>query len=118
MLDVALAYSRVGNAERFDDALARVGRVNDDLSAQGIDNPTFHMSEAVRYALAGDRGTSLDWLDRAITRGFIASTARIAEEWPALAVLEGDERFEAIQVRMIQHLNAERAALGLDPVEA
>jgi len=118
MLEVALAYTRAGNAERFDDAMARVSRVNDELLAQGIDNVTFHMSEAMRYALSGDRGASLDWLDRAITRGYITSTPRIAQEMPALAILEGDERFEAIQARMMEHLNAERAALGLDPVEA
>ncbi len=117
MLDVALAYSRVGNAERFDDAMARAGRVNDELLAQGVDNPNLHMTEATRYALAGDRGSSLDWLDRAITRGFITSTPRVADDWPALAVLEGDRRFDAIQARMMDHLNAERATLGLEPVE-
>jgi len=118
MLDVALAYSRVGNAERFDAALARATRFNAELLAQGVNNPDLHMSEATRYALAGDRGSSLEWLERAITRGYITSTPRIAEDWPALAVLEGDDRFDAIQARMIEHLNAERAELGLDPVEA
>ncbi len=117
MLDVALAYSRVGNAERFDDAMARAARVNTGLLEQGIDNSDFHMSEATRYALAGDRGASLDWLDRAVTRGFITSTPRIADDWPALAVLEGDERFDTIEARMMEHLNAERAELGLEPVK-
>jgi tetratricopeptide (TPR) repeat protein len=118
MADVALAYSRVGNAERFDDAMARLQRVNQDLESQGVDNILFHICEAMRHALSGDRNSSLAWLDRAVMQGFTSGTPRIAEEWPALAVLEGDERYEAIQSRMLEHLNAERAALGLDPVEA
>jgi len=118
MLDIALAYSRVGNAERFDDALARVHRVHEGLRSQGVNNPTFFMSEAARFALAGDFDTSVGFVDRAVSRGFITSATRITLEWPALAVLEGDQRFEAAQARMIQHLNAEREALGLEPVEA
>ena len=118
MLEVALAYSRTGNEERFEDAMARMRRVGDDLQAQGVDNPTFFMSEAAYHSLAGNVDAGLEWLDRAVTRGFVAATPRIAREWPALAALEGDPGFELIQQRMIEHLNAERAELGLDPVEA
>jgi TolB-like protein/Tfp pilus assembly protein PilF len=117
MLDVALAYSRIGNQQRFEDALARVERVSRDLQEQGIQAPIFYMSEASHQALAGNLDASLEWLDRAVTRGFI-STLRIAQEWPYLEPLEGDPRYEEIQARMIKHLNAERAELGLDPVEA
>jgi len=117
MLDVALAYSRTGNQQRFEDALARVERVSVDLQAPGIDAPLFFMGEASHQALAGNFDVSLEWLDRAISRGFI-STTRIAREWPYLEPLEGDPRYEAIQARMIEHLNTERAELGLDPVEA
>jgi len=117
MLDMALAYSRVGNQQRFEDALARVERVSRDLQEQGIQAAIFFMSEASHQALAGNLDASLEWLDRAVTRGFI-STLRIAQEWPYLEPLEGDPRYEEIQSRMIEHLNAERAELGLDPVEA
>jgi hypothetical protein len=48
----------------------------------------------------------------------VASTPRIAREWLALSALEGDPRFELIQQRMLEHLNTERSALGLEPVEA
>jgi len=98
--------------------MARMRRVGDDLQAQGVDNPTFFMSEAAYHSLAGNVDAGLEWLDRAVTRGFVAATPRIAREWPALAALEGDPGFELIQQRMIEHLNAERAELGLDPVEA
>ena len=118
MMEVAFAYSRVGNEERFEDAMARIRRVGDDLQAQGVDNPTFFLTEASYYTLAGNVEAGLEWLDRAVTRGFVASTPRIAKEWLALAALEGDPRFELIQQRMLEHLNAERSALGLEPVEA
>ena len=117
MLDVALAYARVGNQQRFEDALARVGRVSEDLQEQGIQNSIFFMSEASHQALAGNLDASLEWLDRAISGGYI-STMRIVQEWPYLEPLEGDPRYEAIQSRMLEHLNAERAELGLGPVEA
>jgi TolB-like protein len=115
MLDVALAYSRVGNQQRFDEALSQVRIVHDDLKAQGVNNMVFFMNEASYQALAGNLQESLDHLDQAITRGLVTTT-RIARGWPGLKPLEGDPRFEAIQTRMIEHLNAERAALGLEPV--
>jgi len=116
MLDVALAYSRTGNEERFNDAQKRIARVHADLSAQAVNNPMFFMSEASYHAMAGDPEAGLEFLDRAISRGFISVTPRITREWPYLSSLEGDPRFEAIQKRMIEHLNAERAELGLKPV--
>jgi TolB-like protein/Tfp pilus assembly protein PilF len=116
MLDVALAYSRTGNEERFNDAQQRIARVHADLTRQGVDNPMFFLSEASWHAMAGDPETSLKFLDRAVSRGFISVTPRIAREWPFLVSLEGDPRFQAIQARMIEHLNAERSELGLEPV--
>jgi hypothetical protein len=66
-------------------------------------------------ALAGDLEASLEYLDRAVTRGLIAHP-RMTMQWPALAPLEGDPRYEAIQARMVEHLNGERVKLGLEPV--
>jgi TolB-like protein/Tfp pilus assembly protein PilF len=114
MLDVALAYSRSGNQERFDDAMQRVRRAHEGLIAEGVDNHWFHVTEAGHQALAGNQESSLDFLDRAISGGFVTSS-RIAKDWPMLEPLEGDPRFEAIQARMLDHLNAERAKLGLEP---
>jgi hypothetical protein len=42
--------------------------------------------------------------------------ARLTRLWPAFEPLEGDPRYEAIQTRMIIHLNEEREALGLGPI--
>jgi hypothetical protein len=115
MLDVALAYSRTGNQQRFDQAMQYAKTVHESLKAQGVGNTVFWLSEAAYQALAGDLDTSLEYLDRAVTAGAVTST-RMITDLPMLAPLEGDPRFEAIQARMIEHLNRERAQLGLEPV--
>ena len=117
MIDVSLAYSRTGNQQRFNEAMAHVRTVHDDLIAQGVNNMVFSMHEASYQAMAGDLQSSLEYLDKAISQGFITTT-RITDAWPYLAPLEGDPRYEAIQDRMVEHLEAERAALGLDPATA
>jgi len=117
MLDVALAYSRTGNQQRFDDAMQRVKGVHDGLKAQGVSNTVFWMAEAAYQALAGNLDSCLEYLDRAVKAGAVTST-RMVTDFPMLAPLEGDPRFEAIQTRMIEHLNSERQKLGLEPVKA
>ena len=115
MLNVALAYSRAGNQERFDDAIERIHKVHENLMNQGVSNSLFFLSEATHQALAGDLDASLDRLDQAITLGLI-TTSRMTLANPALEPLEGDPRYEAIQARMLEHLNREREKLGLEPI--
>ena len=117
MLDVALAYSRAGNQQRFDDALEHVRTVHESLEAQGVNKSIFYLNQARHQALAGDLAASLVYLDHAISSGHIATT-KITRQWPALSPLEGDPQFEAIQARMIEHLNNERQKLGLEPVSS
>jgi tetratricopeptide (TPR) repeat protein len=115
MINVALAYSRAGNSTKFNQAMQMVRFVHDEMKAQGQQNYWLFMNESSYHSLAGDLQASLDSLERAIAGGYTATT-RIALQWPALEPLEGDPRFEAIQARMIEHLNAEREKLGLEPV--
>jgi TolB-like protein len=115
MLDVALAYSRAGNQQRFDDALEHVRKVHESLKAEGVNMAVFFMCEAAHQALAGDFEASMEYLDRAISQGLITNT-QITRGWPALSPLEGNPQFEAIQARMIEHLNSEREKYGLKPV--
>jgi hypothetical protein len=115
MIDVALAYSRTGNQQRFDEAMRQVKTVHESLKAQGVSNIVFWLSEAAYQALAGDYDASMEYLDRAVSAGAVTST-RIVTDFPMMAPLEGDPRFEAIQAHMIEHLNSERQKLGLEPV--
>jgi uncharacterized protein YkwD len=66
--------------------------------------------------LAGDEDMALAKLGETIDSGMTASP-RLANSWPVFRPLEGDPRFEAIQQRMIEHLNAERAKVDLKPIE-
>jgi len=114
MLSVALAYSRAGNQQRFNEAMEQARIVHERLITQGASSNFFFMNEACRQTLAGNLDSGLEFLDRATTGGFL-STTRIAQQWPHLASLEGDPRFETIQTRMIEHLNSEREKMGLEP---
>ena len=73
------------------------------------------MNEAAYLALAGDLDSSMDYLDQAVTLGFVTHTP-ISDFWQTLEPLVGDPRYESIQSRMIEHINRERQALGLEPV--
>ncbi|MEJ8569576.1 tetratricopeptide repeat protein [Elongatibacter sediminis] len=114
MLDIALAYSLTGNQARFDDAMARTRNGLDRLYAMGMQNDFLPLLDAVWHTLTGDPNGALELLDTAVDRGFIAA-ARLSDAWAALKALDGDPEFEGIQARMWEHLNEERAELGLEP---
>jgi len=115
MLDVALAYSRTGNVERFDDAMKRLQRVNSRLISEGVTHPVFFMGEAAHQSLAGNLDSSLDFLDRAVAEGG-TSRLPLVLDWPQFEPLQGNPRFEAIQTHMLERINTQRAELGLKPV--
>ncbi len=117
MLDIAYAYGSVGNQERFDDAMSRSRTALDSLSELGFKNQFLTFSNAIYYTMAGDRKTALTLISAAVDNGWLSGT-KLAHGWAALKVLEGEPEFEAIQLRMVNHLNAERLELGLEPVEA
>jgi TolB-like protein len=113
MLDIAFAYGTVGNEERFNDAMKRSRSALDTIKALGFDNPYLTFFNAVYYTMSGDREQALQLLARAIDGGYLSGTS-MRHGWSALEVLEGEPEYEAIQDRMIQHLNRERAKLGLE----
>jgi hypothetical protein len=115
MLDVALAYKRTGNQEKFGDAMARLRTSHDSLAEQGLSNGVFFTNEAMYYAMAQQPETALQFLAAAVDSGVVYS-ARIVDDLPQLSELEGMPEYEAIQSRMIEHLNNEREKLGLEPV--
>jgi TolB-like protein/Tfp pilus assembly protein PilF len=115
MLDIAFAYASSGNEQRFNDAMRRFRQAMDGAIAMGYSNNFMPLVEAVYAALAGDNETAIKQLAAAVDQGLVLGT-RFARAWAALKPLEGDPAFEAIQARMIEHLNAERAELGLEPI--
>ncbi len=117
MADIAFAYQRTGNQERFVEALEVLGEANAKAQSDGLQGKDLKMLVAAYYAMSGDQAQALEWLGKAIDGGLIASK-RISLELPYFRELDGLPEYEAIQQRMIDHLNRERAQLGLEPVEA
>jgi len=115
MLDLAYAYSGTGNEERSRDALERYRNAMDAATDMGFSSSFMPVMEAVYYALTGDSDSAIAQLDKSVNDGFIMG-GKFADGWSAFQMLEGDPAFEKVQARMIEHLNAERSALGLEPI--
>jgi len=116
MAEVALAYARTGNTVRFDDALLLVENAMSNLSGQGIDNWVFMVENAKHLALAGKYDEAITQLEHAVDRGF-QGYAPIAKFIPMFEPLSDDPRFVAAEAQMIEGINVERRALGLEPVD-
>ena len=116
MLQLAFAYREIDNENRFKDAMTRVRAAHDRLFSAGIVSSLFYYNEAIYYAMAGDHDTAIAKLDIAVSKGYVGDL-RLADRDRPLIALEDDPRYRAIQTRMIENLNAQRAALGLEPAE-
>ena len=116
MLEVALAYSRTGNTTRFDDALLLVENAMSHLSGQGINHSLFMVQNAKYLALAGDYDEAITQLEQAIDRGF-RSYPLSATHTPMFEPLRDDSRFVAVQAVMLDNINVEREALGLEAID-
>ena len=115
MAEIALAYSRTGNRERFDDALVLVENAMSKLTDQGVDNWLFMVENAKFLALAGDYDQALTQLQHAVDRGF-QGYKMFATFTPMFEPMKNDPRFVAVEAAMIDSINVEREALGLEPV--
>jgi TolB-like protein len=115
MTEIALAYKRAGDQEKFEQAMALIRSAHDSLREQGLNNALFHTNETAYYALSDDREQTLSFLASVVDSGRTFS-ARIIDDLPFLLDFEGDPEYEAIQARMIEHVNRERAKLALEPV--
>jgi TolB-like protein len=116
MAEIALAYSRTGNRERFDEALMLVENAMSKLSGQGIDNFVFMVENAKYLALAGKHDEALTELERANERGMLGF-APLAADMPMFEPLKNDPRFIAVEAAMVENINIEREALGLEPID-
>ena len=116
MVDVALAYSRTGNTQRFDDALVIVDKAISSQSEQGVDNWGFLVGNARYLALAGEYDEAITQLEHAIDRGMKLYPPLAALE-PTFAPLQDNPRFIALETIMVDNINVEREALGLEAID-
>ena len=114
MMHMAVAYSKTGNEEKFTDAMTRVRQAHDQLISEGVQDNFFYWQEAAYFTLAQNHDKAIEQLGIAIDKG-ANGNLRIAKDDPAFEALEGDPRFEALQLRMINNLNQQRAELNLEP---
>ena len=117
MADVALAYSRVGNQDRFNEAMLLVERHAARLDEQSIDNVFYSVNRAVGHALRGDTDEAIEHLQQAASRGWTTSGVP-ADLVPAFAVLADDPRFQEIEVAVLNSMNRNREIVGLLPLNA
>jgi hypothetical protein len=115
MAQIAFAYRRAGNQERYDEAMAILDTAMQQSQAQGARSQRFLMTLAQLHVMKGEHHTALNLLAEAIDGGMIVST-KISREFPFFQELDGNPEYEAIQARMLEHLNNERQKLGLEPV--
>ena len=64
----------------------------------GADSPTDLYNVGCGYALLGNSATALDWLERAVARGF--RDGRLLSSDGDLESLHGQERFQALVARL------------------
>ena len=82
---------------------------------QGAENFQLSFAEAVYAAAAGDKDATLDKLAQSFDAGFTFDP-QLSKILPMFQPFEDDPRFAEIMSRMVDHLNAERAKLGLEPM--
>ena len=117
MMNTSLAYLRTGNQERADEALLLVDRWMKKMLEQGVNNFVFSGNLAIHQAMLGNKDEAFRYLQQAVDEGWSPS-GPLVREMPALAVLEGDPRLDAIQEKMLKTINRDRAVVGLPPLNA
>jgi len=114
---VAHAYSRLGEVEKFDDAMARYQASLEWQVSQGADNWAVTFSRAHFAMLSGDREAAVSLLEKAYGQGLV-QTVPLTMEHSVFAPLRGEPRFETVLSKMHDRLNEQRSLLGLEPVSA
>ena len=113
---VAFAYMRQGNDERFEDAMMRIDQHFEKMQSQGVDNFAFSASVALHNAMRGDIDSAFDNLSSAIDRGWTTAGEPTVVE-PRLTLMADDPRFELARATMLMTLNRDREIVGLPPFD-
>jgi len=103
---IAHAYRKVGDQEKYDDAMSRFRSSLDLQLKQGANNWVFTRSRAHYAALAGDYDAAISFLETSFDQGaYLDTSSDIA--WPIFKPLNGDPRYEAAKAKMNARLTIE-----------
>jgi len=115
MTDVAYAYAKTGNQQRFDDAMALVESAVTTLSEQGVDNFVNNRQNARYFVLAGQNDAALEQLSKAVDSGM--RNGERLESDVVFTTLWDDPRYQALHEEMIAKTNEQRQLLDLPAIE-
>jgi len=110
---IAYAYLKLEQHDEFDDAMSRLKTALDKQVAQGADNWPLNNSRAMHAMLSNDHDAAITLLEKSFKQGFYLDTAsEIA--WPIFKPLDGDPRYEAAKLAMLDRWHAEMEKAGLE----
>ena len=115
MLNVANAYSAVGNEAKFNDAMQRIRTAHDRALDQGAKDPFLSVAEARYYILLGNRDTAMEMVALSVDNGLMFGE-RFEEVWAEFDVLAGNPQYEEMHVTLLKRVNEQRGELGLEPL--
>ncbi len=117
MANTAIAYQRLGNSARAEEAILFLDRWMTMLKVQGIKNFVFSGNMGEYYAIIGDKDAAIEHLREAVAGGwsYIGPPTEVS---PALAILADDTRLIELEEAMLANVNRERAVVGLPPFDA
>ena len=106
MLDIAVAYARLGDEQRFENAMRRVRAAHDRALLQFPDHAGLLFGEARYFALLGDTEQAISYLERAMEHHFRRSVP-LHEITPEMEPLRGDPRFAELVSKIAQLVESE-----------
>ena len=116
MTEVAHAYSKVGNQQRFNEAMELIERHFASIDEQEVDNFITDANHAIAFAMLGDFDAAIPMLDDAVRRGW-SPIGKPTEVIPQLDLLADDPRFHELELAMLANVNRDREVVGLLPVD-
>jgi len=116
MVLLAKCFLETGRMQQFSEALQIFREEHDHQAGLGIAWPWFFMWEAQYWTLVNDQENAIDFIEKAVAMNWRAAP-RISRMYAILKPLEGLPRFEAVQKRMLDAINRDRAEAGLEPLE-